>query len=118
MEEAVENKDNKNEKKSAFVGLGELKQLTASGNLKVEAVDEKGKKIVMKGDRALYDKSKKSLLVRGDNLFFRQGDTFARATHKDAYISAKFDGKRIKNAQLSKNGWKIQFTDLEKKKNQ
>lgn len=121
LEEAVENKekkDNKNEKKSTFVGLGELKQLTASGNLEVEAVDEKGKKIVMKGDRALYDKSKESLLVRGDNLFFRQGDTFARATHKDAYISAKFDGKRIKNAQLSKNGWKIQFTDPEKKKNQ
>jgi len=121
LEEAVENEENKekkNEKKSAFVGLGELKQLTASGNLEVEAVDEKGKKIVMKGDRALYDKSKGSLLVRGDNLFFRQGDTFARATHKDAYISAKFDGKRIKNAQLSKNGWKIQFTDPEKKKNQ
>ena len=121
LEEAVENKekkDNKNEKKSTFVGLGELKQLTASGNLEVEAVDEKGKKIVMKGDRALYDKSKESLLVRGNNLFFRQGDTFARATHKDAYISAKFDGKRIKNAQLSKNGWKIQFTDPEKKKNQ
>ncbi|HBE95742.1 MAG TPA: hypothetical protein DDW68_01045 [Verrucomicrobiales bacterium] len=121
LEEAVEKKekkDNKNEKKSTFVGLGELKQLTASGNLEVEAVDEKGKKIVMKGDRALYDKSKESLLVRGDNLFFRQGDTFARATHKDAYISAKFDGKRIKNAQLSKNGWKIQFTDPEKKKNQ
>ena len=121
LEEAVENKEkkgNKNEKKSAFVGLGELKQLTASGNLEVEAVDEKGKKIVMKGDRALYDKSKESLLIRGDNLFFRQGDTFARATHKDAYISAKFDGKRIKNAQLSKNGWKIQFTDPEKKKNQ
>ena len=121
LKEAVENKekkDNKNEKKSTFVGLGELKQLTASGNLEVEAVDEKGKKIVMKGDRALYDKSKESLLVRGDNLFFRQGDTFARATHKDAYISAKFDGKRIKNAQLSKNGWKIQFTDPEKKKNQ
>lgn len=72
----------------------------------------------MKGDRALYDKTKESLLVRGDNLFFQQGNTFARATHKDAYISAKFDGKRIKNAQLSKNGWKIQFTDPEKNKNQ
>ena len=121
LEEAVENKekkDDKKEKKSTFAGLGELKQLTASGNLEVEAVDEKGKKIVMKGDRALYDKSKESLLVRGDNLFFRQGNTFARATHKDAYISAKFDGKRIKNAQLSKNGWKIQFTDPEKKNNQ
>ena len=121
LEEAVENKekkDDKKEKKSTFAGLGELKQLTASGNLEVEAVDEKGKKIVMKGDRALYDKSKESLLVRGDNLFFRQGNTFARATHKDAYISAKFDGKRIKNAQLSKNGWKIQFTDPEIKNNQ
>lgn len=118
LEEAVEKKEKKKEEKSTFAGLGELKQLTASGNLEVEAVDEKGKKIVMKGDRALYDKSKESLLVRGDNLFFRQGNTFARATHKDAYISAKFDGKRIKNAQLSKNGWKIQFTDPEKKNNQ
>ena len=121
LEEAVENKEKKDdekEEKSAFGGLGELKQLTASGNLEVEAVDEKGKKIVMKGDRALYDKSNESLLVRGDNLFFQQGNTFARATHKDAYISAKFDGKRIKNAQLSKNGWKIQFTDPEKKKKQ
>jgi hypothetical protein len=121
LEEAVENKEKKadtKEEKSTFAGLGELKQLTASGNLEVEAVDEKGKKIVMKGDRALYDKSKESLLVRGDNLFFRQGNTFARATHKDAYISAKFDGKRIKNAQLSKNGWKIQFTDPEEKNNQ
>ena len=121
LEEAVENKekkDDKKEEKSTFAGLGELKQLTASGNLEVEAVDEKGKKIVMKGDRALYDKSKESLLVRGDNLFFRQGNTFARATHKDAYISAKFDGKRLKNAQLSKNGWKIQFTDPEEKNNQ
>ena len=121
LEEAVENKekkDDKKEEKSTFAGLGELKQLTASGNLEVEAVDEKGKKIVMKGDRALYDKSKESLLVRGDNLFFRQGNTFARATHKDAYIAAKFDGKRLKNAQLSKNGWKIQFTDPEEKNNQ
>ena len=121
LEEAVENKekkDDKKEEKSTFAGLGELKQLTASGNLEVEAVDEKGKKIVMKGDRALYDKSEESLLVRGDNLFFRQGNTFARATHKDAYISAKFDGKRLKNAQLSKNGWKIQFTDPEEKNNQ
>lgn len=121
LEEAVENKEKKadtKEEKSTFAGLGELKQLTASGNLEVEAVDEKGKKIVMKGDRALYDKSKESLLVRGDNLFFRQGNTFARATHKDAYISAKFDGKRLKNAQLSKNGWKIQFTDPEEKNNQ
>ncbi|OUV15153.1 MAG: hypothetical protein CBC46_05280 [Verrucomicrobiaceae bacterium TMED86] len=121
LEKAVENKEKKDdaqEKKNAFGGLGELKQLTASGNLEVEAVDEKGKKIVMKGDRALYDKSKESLLVRGDNLFFQQGTTFARATHKDAYISAKFDGKRIKNAQLSKNGWKIQFTDPEKKNKQ
>ena len=121
LEQAVENKekkDDKKEEKSTFAGLGELKQLTASGNLEVEAVDEKGKKIVMKGDRALYDKSKESLLVRGDNLFFRQGNTFARATHKDAYIAAKFDGKRLKNAQLSKNGWKIQFTDPEEKNNQ
>ena len=121
LEEAVENKEKKadtKEEKSTFAGRGELKQLTASGNLEVEAVDEKGKKIVMKGDRALYDKSKESLLVRGDNLFFRQGNTFARATHKDAYISAKFDGKRLKNAQLSKNGWKIQFTDPEEKNNQ
>ncbi|MDB4754399.1 hypothetical protein OAF84_03875 [Akkermansiaceae bacterium] len=121
LEETVENKEKKadtKEEKSTFAGLGELKQLTASGNLEVEAVDEKGKKIVMKGDRALYDKSKESLLVRGDNLFFRQGNTFARATHKDAYISAKFDGKRLKNAQLSKNGWKIQFTDPEEKNNQ
>lgn len=121
LEKAVKNKEKKadtEEEKSTFAGLGELKQLTASGDLEVEAVDEKGKKIVMKGDRALYDKSEESLLVRGDNLFFRQGNTFARATHKDAYISAKFDGKRLKNAQLSKNGWKIQFTDPEKKNNQ
>lgn len=121
LEKAVKNKEKKadtEEEKSTFAGLGELKQLTASGDLEVEAVDEKGKKIVMKGDRALYDKSEESLLVRGDNLFFRQGNTFARATHKDAYISAKFDGKRLKNAQLSKNGWKIQFTDPEEKNNQ
>jgi len=116
-----EDKDKKNKeeekKKSAFTGLGELKQLTASGNLKVTGIDEKGDPVVMKGDRALYDKAKQSLLIRGDNLYFQKGDSFVgRASHKDAYISAKFDGKRIRNAQLSKNGWKFKFPDPEKKK--
>ncbi len=106
------------EKKNAFGNLGELKQLTASGNLKIEGINDKGEKIVMIGDRALYDKADESILVRGDYLLFENGETRMRAQHKDAYIKAKFDGRHLKNARLSEKGWKILVTNPEKKRDQ
>ena len=101
-------------------GLGEMKQLTASGNLTLEGIDENGAQIKVKGDRAFYDHAKQQILVRGDFLEFSRvlkGQVYnLRADHKDAYVEFKFDGKTFKIGQLSKNGSWEAFHDSGKRK--
>ena len=65
--------------------------------------------------------SSKQVLVRGDFLAFQRklnGEFFnLRADHKNAYVEFKFDGKNLKNGQLSKTGsWKA-FHDTGKRNN-
>ena len=102
LEEPAEDEEKKPEEKKkpeeeqegAFSDLGDLKQITASGNLKIEGVDKKGTKIELKGDRALYDHVKESIIIRGDQLFFKQGELMnLKSTNKNAYISAKLVNK-------------------------
>ncbi|MEJ6581759.1 MAG: hypothetical protein QNL68_18390 [Akkermansiaceae bacterium] len=69
---------------SSIGGVGELKQFTASGNLRISGIKD-GEKFYMSGDRAVYDKAKSQIILRGDLMAFALDQNAMRSNSKNAY---------------------------------
>jgi len=82
-----------------FGGVGELRQFTASGKLRISGIKD-GKTFYMGGDRAVYDKAKNQIIVRGDVMGFRWGLDAMKSTDKNAYAVITIEAN---------NDMKIQF---------
>ena len=84
-----------------FGGFGDLKQITASGSIRLSGMS-KGKKFHLGGDRALYQtsgagsKEVATVTLRGDKLAF---------IHESALVNGKKDGVDLKLYSISKNAW-------------
>jgi len=94
---------------SGFGGVGELRQFTASGDLRISG--EKGKQTFhLGGDRAVYDKAKNQIIIRGDKLAFRMGENASRSKNKNAYAVINIDANnKIDDIQFSDN-WETVLT--------
>lgn len=115
-----EKKEVKNDPLSRFGGFGDLKQFTATGDVRLSGINEKGQKILLGGDRALYEMTAKEeqddarVTMRGDQLAFlletpkgkeQNGSTVAmRSISPDAWIVAEIKGKQI-SVRTSDDGW-------------
>lgn len=87
-----------------FGGVGELRQFTASGNLRISGKKD-GETFHLGGDRAVYDRTKNQIIIRGDTLGFRMGQNASRSNSLNAYAVINIDvNNRIKNIQFS-NDW-------------
>lgn len=111
---------------SQFKGFGELKELAASGNVRLNGVDQTGQKFYLGGDRALYemvagedaDTPLSRVTLRGDKLAFMKGDpddpankdgvVALRSISPDATAEVIVKGKNIE-VITSKKGWKTVF---------
>ena len=101
--------DAKNNPVKGFGGVGELRQFTASGNLRISG-EMDGETFHLKGDRAIYDRSKNQIIIRGDALSFDLGQNASRSQNKNAYAVINIDvNNEIKNIQFSK-GWETALT--------
>jgi len=105
---------------SKFGGFGDLKQFTASGDVRISGVNENGRKVYFGGDRALYEMTKdgekinSTVTLRGDQLAFMLGDpkdpknaegTVAlRSISPNAWIIATIKNGIIQ-VVTSKDGW-------------
>ncbi len=84
--------------------VGEMKQVTASGNLRLKG-EHKGETFYLGGDRALYEHKTGTITIRGDKLAFRQGDNLGRALHKNAYAVVTIFDNTVKSVVFSKEHW-------------
>jgi hypothetical protein len=125
-EEKKSGEDNAGEKKkkddplSRLGGFGDLKQFTANGDVRISGVNEKGQKVYIGGDRALYEMTRQgekidaTVTMRGDKLAFKledpevdqkKGGTIAfRSISPDAWLVAEVKGDKI-NMRTSKKYW-------------
>jgi len=103
-----------------FGGFGDLKQFTASGNVRVNGKTEDGQKVYMGGDNALYEMSKESELenstitFRGKKIGFMMGDVTNKSkigtsyamtsVSNNAWIKAVVRGKML-FVEWSPTGW-------------
>ena len=111
-----------------FKGLGELKQITANGKVRIEGINEDGQRFFLGGERALYEADPKNpngpstITLRGDKLGFLAGDpsdkegkdpiSQARSFSKDAWVIVNMiptkDGEETNlTVQFSKGGWEF-----------
>lgn len=133
--EETNKKDDANPIKD-FGGFGDLKQITASGKVRIDGLT-KGKKFYIGGDRALFEsdpknpKNEGTITLRGDNLNFLSGDPndktseepliLQRSISKDAWAIVKIKaGAKPKQTdvtvQLSRGHWKLELIDRKKDK--
>ena len=100
----MEGKEKKKEEDNPlgdFGGFGNLKQITASGSIRLSGLS-KGKEFHLGGDRALYQTSGEgakevaTITLRGDKLAF---------IHEAAVVNGKKDGGDLKLYSISKNAW-------------
>ena len=79
--------------------FGDLKQVTATGSIIVKGVNEQGEPIEARADRALYDAQKQELILRGKDMFFRQGGVVARSQDPQAIVRLTLlPNKRLQGA--------------------
>ncbi|MGB0144827.1 MAG: hypothetical protein ACPGAP_08650 [Akkermansiaceae bacterium] len=119
QEKPSKEEDKKGDPLSRFSGLGDLKQFTANGDVRVNGVNEKGQKIYFGGDRALYEMTRKgegndidaTITMRGDKLALMLGDpkkkggkAALRSTSLNSWLVAEIRGDVIK-VRTSDNGW-------------
>lgn len=103
----------------AFSGLGqigELKQLTANGDIIVRGLID-GKSFFLGGENALYDPAENQLTIRGDNLRMSVDGNAVRSDDKGASIVMTLnDDNTVKSIVPGKRGqWKM-ILKPEKKK--
>ncbi len=112
----------------SFGGFGDLKQVTANGEIRLEGTDKEGKKFFLRGDRALFEADPKNpkkegvITLRGNNISFIQGDPRDKkledpvirgdSTTKDAWIivnikEALDPTKSDITVQFSKGNFKV-----------
>jgi len=134
-EEKTEKKEDTNPIKD-FGGFGDLKQITASGKVRIDGVT-KGEKFYIGGDRALFESNPKNpknegtITLRGDQLNFLRGDPndktseeplfLQRSISKDAWIIIEIkEGAKPKQTdvtiQSSRGHWKQEVFDRKKDK--
>ncbi|YCM44333.1 hypothetical protein V2O64_23800 [Verrucomicrobiaceae bacterium 227] len=107
--------DAKDNPVKGFGGVGELRQFTASGNLRISG-EKDGETFHLGGDRAIYDKAKNQIIIRGDTLAFKMGENATRSQNKNTYAVINIDANNeIKNIQFSK-GWETVLTVPQKAK--
>ena len=88
-----------------FGGVGELRQFTASGKLRISG-EMNGQTFYLGGDRAIYEKGKNQIIVRGDQMAFKLAEENGIAsTDKDAYAVVKLVGENQVTVQFSKGNW-------------
>lgn len=113
-------KEAKDDPLSRFGGFGDLKLFTATGDVRLSGLNDKGQKILLGGDRALYEMTATGeeddarVTMRGDQLAFlletpkgkeQNGSTVAmRSISPDAWIVAEIKGKQI-SVRTSDDGW-------------
>lgn len=90
---------------SGLGGVGELKQLTATGNLRISG-ERNGEQFHLGGDRAVYDKAKNQIIIRGDRLGCKMGENGFRSINKNAYAVINIGpDNQIKDIQMSRGDW-------------
>ncbi|MEN8795271.1 MAG: hypothetical protein ABF328_01015 [Akkermansiaceae bacterium] len=98
-------------------GIGEVAQFAANGNISIKGRDKKGQLIEARGDRAVYDAIKKTIIVRGNGVGFRLGGSGFRTTDDNAYVLIRLLGGD--NLSVSGQGnWELGISDRFKKKNE
>ncbi len=102
---AKKEKKAKDEKES-LQAFGDLKQITANGGIILKGVNEKGEPLEARADRALYDKQKNEIILRGNGMFYRSGNIAAHSKDSKAITRIKIlENQRMK---LSLDGkWKL-----------
>jgi hypothetical protein len=119
-EEKPETPDEKKDPLAKFGGFGDLKQFTASGNVRVNGKTEDGQKVYMGGDNALYEMSKdgelenSTITFRGKKIGFMMGDVTDKnakdtsyaltSVSDDAWIKAVVRGQTL-FVEWSPTGW-------------
>ncbi|MGC6426623.1 MAG: hypothetical protein ACON5H_06455 [Akkermansiaceae bacterium] len=98
-----------------FNGIGELKQFTATGDIRVVGRDQKGQLIEARGDRAVFDEKKQTIIIRGDGIGFRIGEIGLRTQDKNAYVVIRLLGGENLSIQGEGN-WEGGIADKFKKK--
>ncbi len=100
-----------------FQGVGEMKQLTASGNIKIIGKDKEGGPIMVRGGRAVYNAKTEKVILRGSNLALLMKGIGVRSSNKDAYIVISLLSAENISAQTNGGGWEISLPeDINKKK--
>lgn len=97
-----------------FSGIGELQQFTALGDINLAGHDKKGQLIQVRGDRAVYDQKKQTVIIRGNGISFRIGNIAARTEDKDAYVVIRLLGGANLSLQ-SEGNWQGTLPDNKKK---
>ena len=98
-------------------GIGELKQITANGNIVLLGRDPKGNPIEVRAGRALYNHATEEITLRGEGILLRQGPNISKphpGTNPSIVITQK--GKAIIVNQ-SKTGWSTTIDARALKKN-
>ena len=91
-------------------GVGALKQLTANGELRISG-EKDGQQFHLGGDRAVYDKNKNQIIIRGDKLGCILGENGFRSINKDAYAIINISpDNTIKDIQMSRGDWVTALT--------
>lgn len=99
---------------SSFQGIGELKQFTADGNIRIQGRNKEGKLIEARGERAVYDNIKKTIIIRGKKIGFRMGNVAAQSGNQNAYVVIRLLGDGNLTAQ-TEGSWQAVFPDQKKK---
>lgn len=86
--------DNEEEEASldSFRGIGELKQFTANGSIRIQGRNKKGELIEARGERAVYDHKKQTVIIRGKKISFRIGNVAAQSGNQNAYVVIRLLG--------------------------
>jgi len=89
--EKEKKKDEKKEEKEGglfdnFQSFGDLKQITANGNVVLRGKNENGEPVEARADRALYNAKNSTFILRGKNIYLRQGKSAFRNRNPKASL--------------------------------
>ncbi len=108
-EQKKSEKDAEKEKFGDFKGIGDVKQVTASGSILLLGRNEKGEPVELRAERAVYNKEQNEVILRGSKMFFRNGQIAAKTSDAKATAKVTLLGKGKLSAILDGN-WTTGFS--------
>lgn len=104
-----EKKEAAKKKDQSFSELGNLKQIIATGNVKVTGKDEQGKPFLASGDTASYDAITGEMILKGGRPTLQQStNQYIQAQEPNQWIKIQMKDKRIQSIVTSEGKWAMQ----------